>query len=206
MRVLVVGVTGLIGSAIAARLSTLGHAIIGASRGTPKPGLVPMTYVSIDVAHAIDPADWLPHLVGTDAVVNCAGVFQDSPRDWTEGVHAKGAAALFAACVRASVRRVVHISAVGIERDAPTPFSRSKLAGDRALMALDLDWIILRPSVVWMQMRMRDLAAQATHESTPLPPEYHRMFWMWFAFGFPAFASVLGIFWLMIARPSIALG
>jgi uncharacterized protein YbjT (DUF2867 family) len=84
MRVLVVGVTGLIGSAIAARLSTLGHAIIGASRGTPKPGLVPMTYVSIDVAHAIDPADWLPHLVGIDAVVNCAGVFQDSPRDWTK--------------------------------------------------------------------------------------------------------------------------
>jgi uncharacterized protein YbjT (DUF2867 family) len=151
-------------------------------------------------------SDWLPHLVGIDAVVNCAGVFQDSPRGWTEGVHAKGAAALFAACVRASVRRVVHISAVGIERDAPTPFSRSKLAGDRALMALDLDWIILRPSVVWMQMRMRDLAAQATHESTSLPPEYHRMFWMWFAFGFPAFASVLGIFWLMIARPSIALG
>jgi uncharacterized membrane protein len=26
---------------------------------------------------------------------------------------------------------------------------------------------------------------------------------MWFAFGFPAFASVLAIFWLMIARPSI---
>jgi nucleoside-diphosphate-sugar epimerase len=52
LRVLVVGVTGLIGSAIAARLATLGHAIIGASRGTPKPGLVPMTYVSIDAAHA----------------------------------------------------------------------------------------------------------------------------------------------------------
>ena len=60
--------------------------------------------------------------------------------------------------------------------------------------------------VVWMQMRIRDLAAQATRESTPLPPAYHRLFWTWFAFGFPAFASVLGIFWLMIARPSIALG
>jgi uncharacterized membrane protein len=59
--------------------------------------------------------------------------------------------------------------------------------------------------VVWMQMRMRDLAMQATREGTPLPPQYHRLFWMWFAFGFPAFASVLGIFWLMIARPSIAL-
>ncbi|TIQ24017.1 DUF2269 family protein, partial [Mesorhizobium sp.] len=29
------------------------------------------------------------------------------------------------------------------------------------------------------------------------------LFWLWFAFGFPAFAAVLGIFWLMIARPAI---
>ena len=59
--------------------------------------------------------------------------------------------------------------------------------------------------VVWMQMRLRDLAAQAERNGSPLPPQYHRLFWTWFAFGFPAFAAVLGIFWLMIARPSIAL-
>jgi uncharacterized membrane protein len=57
--------------------------------------------------------------------------------------------------------------------------------------------------VVWMQMRMRDLACAAAREATPLPPEYHRLFRLWFAFGFPAFAAVLGIFWLMIARPPI---
>jgi uncharacterized protein YbjT (DUF2867 family) len=148
MRVLVVGVTGLIGSAIAARLAFLGHAVVGASRGRPRGRLVPMTHIAIDVARAVDRSDWLPHLQGIDALVNCAGVFQDSPRDSTEGVHAKGAAALFAACVSAGVRRVVHISAVGIGGHAPTPFSHSKLAGDRTLMALDLDWVILRPSVV----------------------------------------------------------
>src|SRR5437868_71 len=100
MRVLVVGVTGLIGSAIAARLAFLGHAVVGASRGRPRARLVPTTHVSIDVARAVDASDWLPHFQGIDAVVNCAGVFQDSPRDSTEGVHAKGAAALFAACAR----------------------------------------------------------------------------------------------------------
>ena len=57
--------------------------------------------------------------------------------------------------------------------------------------------------VVWMQMRMRDLAAQAVREDAPLPAEYHRLFRLWFAFGFPAFAAVLAIFWLMIARPQI---
>ena len=148
MRVLIVGVTGLIGSAVAARLVTLGHTVVGVSRGAPSAGLLPITHRHMDVARATDACDWLPHLQGVDAVVNCAGVFQDSPRDSTAGVHAKGAAALFAACASASVRRVIHVSALGIDRAAPTPFSRSKLAGDRALMSLDLDWIILRPSVV----------------------------------------------------------
>jgi uncharacterized membrane protein len=57
--------------------------------------------------------------------------------------------------------------------------------------------------VVWMQTRMRDLACQAVREGTPLPPEYHRLFRLWFAFGFPAFASVMAIFWLMIAKPPL---
>jgi uncharacterized membrane protein len=57
--------------------------------------------------------------------------------------------------------------------------------------------------VVWMQMRMRDLAEEAVRRDQPLPPAYHRLFRLWFAFGFPAFAAVLGIFWLMIARPPI---
>jgi len=59
--------------------------------------------------------------------------------------------------------------------------------------------------VVWMQMRMRDLAAAAVREGQPLPELYFRLFRRWFAFGFPAFAAVLGIFWLMIARPSFVL-
>ncbi len=58
--------------------------------------------------------------------------------------------------------------------------------------------------VVWMQARMRNLAAQAAASGAPLPAEYHRLFRWWFAFGFPAFAAVLLIFWLMIARPEIA--
>lgn len=58
--------------------------------------------------------------------------------------------------------------------------------------------------VVWMQMRMRDLAKEAASAGAPLPAQYHRLFWWWFAFGFPAFAAVLAIFWLMIAKPQFA--
>jgi uncharacterized membrane protein len=38
--------------------------------------------------------------------------------------------------------------------------------------------------VVWMQIRMRDLAEEAVRKGAPLPPAYHRLFWTWFAFGF----------------------
>ena len=57
--------------------------------------------------------------------------------------------------------------------------------------------------VVWMQSRMRRLARSAAEAGVPLPPEYHRLFRWWFAFGFPAFTAVLAIFWLMIARPQL---
>jgi uncharacterized membrane protein len=57
--------------------------------------------------------------------------------------------------------------------------------------------------VVWMQIRMRELAEESVRVLTPLPSGYHRLFWVWFAFGFPAFAAVLAIFWLMIARPQL---
>ena len=57
--------------------------------------------------------------------------------------------------------------------------------------------------VVWMQARMRTLATEAASAARPLPPAYHRLFRWWFAFGFPAFAAVAAIFWLMIARPAV---
>lgn len=57
--------------------------------------------------------------------------------------------------------------------------------------------------VVWMQSKMRDLAFEAVRTGQELPAAYHRLYRWWFAFGFPAFAAVLAIFWLMIARPEI---
>ena len=54
--------------------------------------------------------------------------------------------------------------------------------------------------VVWMQVRMRDLATDAAAGARPLPPQYHRLFRLWFVCGIPAFGAVLAIFWLMITR------
>lgn len=57
--------------------------------------------------------------------------------------------------------------------------------------------------VVWLQLRMTRLAEAAVAENTPLPDAYHRLFRLWFALGWPAFAGVLGVYWLMIAKPAL---
>jgi uncharacterized membrane protein len=56
--------------------------------------------------------------------------------------------------------------------------------------------------VVWLQVQMRNIARRAVAEGTALPEAYHRYFRYWFLLGWPAFAGVLAIFWLMVAKPS----
>lgn len=57
--------------------------------------------------------------------------------------------------------------------------------------------------VVWIQIRLLRIASEARDNGTELSAIYHRMFAIWFACGFPAFFSVLGIVWLMLVRPDI---
>lgn len=149
MRILLIGASGFIGSSVAGRLRSAGHEVVAVAhrRGPAAEGLGAGRQVQLDVARTTAD-DWIAQLAGIDAVVNTAGVLQDSPTDSTHGVHAAGASALFEACERAGVRRIVHLSAIGVDRGAVSDFSRSKLAGDEALMRRDLDWVILRPSVV----------------------------------------------------------
>ena len=59
--------------------------------------------------------------------------------------------------------------------------------------------------VVVIQIRLRDLARSAAQSGTALPKTYHRLYRIWFVFGFPAFFAVLGIIWLMLTRPAITL-
>jgi len=150
VRILLTGATGLIGSGLLAGLTRSGHEVTALARGTRLAARLPEAKraISLDIATATHPGDWIDALTGIDAVVNCAGVLQDASRDTTAGVHVAGPRALFAACESRQVRRVVQISAVGVDRCAHTEFARTKLMGDELLMASELDWVILRPSVV----------------------------------------------------------
>jgi uncharacterized membrane protein len=55
--------------------------------------------------------------------------------------------------------------------------------------------------VVWLQMRMRDLARLAEREGMALPDAYHRYARLWFWLGVPAFLALIVVFWLMVAKP-----
>ncbi|HZX77723.1 DUF2269 domain-containing protein [Lysobacter sp.] len=57
--------------------------------------------------------------------------------------------------------------------------------------------------VVWLQMRMRDIAVAAARAGEPLPPSYRRNFRAWTALGFPALFSLLAVFYLMVAKPNL---
>ena len=56
--------------------------------------------------------------------------------------------------------------------------------------------------VVWLQMRMRELARRAVAEQAELPPLYWRYFRIWCALGVPAFVALVVVFYLMVAKPA----
>lgn len=59
--------------------------------------------------------------------------------------------------------------------------------------------------VVWLQIRVRDLAGRALAEGRPLPAEARRLYRIWFALGWPAFGALVGVFWLMVSKPDFGL-
>ena len=90
------------------------------------------------------------------------------------------------------------------------------------LLAIEIGWSLSEPwlmlslvlygvtgvfwlPVVFIQIRLRDLARDAMTTGQNLPRQAHRLFAIWFACGFPAFFAVLTILWLMLARPEITL-
>jgi uncharacterized membrane protein len=56
--------------------------------------------------------------------------------------------------------------------------------------------------VVWLQIRLRDLALEAATLGQPLPARYWKLFAWWVGLGVPAFFLFLALFWLMIAKPA----
>ena len=56
--------------------------------------------------------------------------------------------------------------------------------------------------VVWMQIRMRDMARESAAANVPLPPAYGRFLRAWIALGVVAFVALMVVFYLMVAKPA----
>jgi uncharacterized membrane protein len=80
------------------------------------------------------------------------------------------------------------------------PLSHGWLAWSIALFVLaGCCWI----PVVWLQIRMRNLARTSAREELPVSADYRAYARLWFWLGVPALAAVVLIFWIMVAKPGL---
>ena len=149
MRVLLLGASGFIGREVFAALAKRGHDVVPAvRRAAMAPAFSSLPPIEIDLNRDTGAAAWLPRLAGIDAVVNCAGILQGTRGQSIEAIHAAAPMALFDACEKAGVKRVVQVSAISATARAGTAYAATKLAADDHLRATGLEWTVVRPSLV----------------------------------------------------------
>ena len=148
MNVLVIGATGLIGGYVLRALRAAGCQAIGASRRRPA-GERADHWAELDFGGMTREQNWLQPLAGVDAVINCVGIIREAREGDFDRLHRAAPVALFAACERLGVRRVVQVSALGSHPDAATGYWRSKGAAEADLLARRLSATVVRPSLVY---------------------------------------------------------
>jgi nucleoside-diphosphate-sugar epimerase len=148
MNILICGASGFIGRAMTAALEARGHRVLRGGRSAhSQSSEVPMDFTR-DTVEGI----WRPRLDGVDAVINAVGVLRDGPRTPMQAIHSAVPQALFNACAQQGVRRVIHLSALGIASGA-SPYARTKREAETYLLNLTaqgaLQGVALQPSVVF---------------------------------------------------------
>lgn len=153
MVVFVTGARGFLGQRLVRALVAAGHRVVCAVRDAPGRAVHvegPVSHVLADFARDQTPEAWLPHLAGVDAVVNAAGLFRQTRTARFADVHVRGPCALFTACAKAGVARVVQISALGADEAARSAYHLSKKEADDFLLRLPLaSAAVAQPSLVY---------------------------------------------------------
>ena len=150
MRVLILGGSGLIGTAVATALAGRGHALTAFARdiAAASQRMDGIEWRSVDIATLFEPGRWAPHLKNIDCVVNCAGALQDGGRDDLIALQQVAMVALYAAALLPAPRLIVQVSARTDAAGPPTAFLETKRSADETLKASALPFVILRPAVV----------------------------------------------------------
>jgi NADH dehydrogenase len=152
-RVLLLGGTGFVGQSLCERLVEHGD---GAGLRITVPTRRLARAKTVQFLPTVDPVECDLHddaqlsrlLAGHDAVVNLVAILHGSAAEF-ERVHVELPRRLAAACAGAGIRRLIHVSALGIGAEAPSNYLRSKAAGEAVLKAAALELTLLRPSVIF---------------------------------------------------------
>lgn len=138
-------------------------------------------------------------LLGTGAGIAFFMVVSHFSKDSALIAHVAGIVVLADAIFTATAAVIQPITGYFLAETAGWPFFEGWVGLSLILYVIvGVFWL----PVVFMQLRMRDLARVARDAGQPLPQAYYRLFHLWFACGFPAFASVLAIVWLMLTKPT----
>ena len=149
--ILVLGGTGFVGRAICERLversgGAGGRILVPTRRiqhGQRLRSLPTLEAVQADVH---DDAALAGLVAQADAVINLVAILHGSAAAFGR-VHVELPRRLAQACGEAGVRRLVHVSALGVDPAGPSNYLRSKAEGEAVLMGSGLDVTLLRPSV-----------------------------------------------------------
>ena len=154
MNVLILGGTGFVGRSLCDKLVERsgggGAQIVVPSRqpaGAKHLQMLPTLRLAQADVH--DAAQLTALLHGCDAVVNLVAILHGDEAAF-QRAHVELPRTLANACAATGVRRVVHVSALGVGPSAPSRYLRSKTAGEAVLTAAKhLDLTVLRPSVIF---------------------------------------------------------
>ncbi len=155
-KVVLIGGSGFVGSAIASRLGSAGiRTLIPTRRRSRAAALLPLPLAEVVEADVHDPATLTRLCAGADAVVSLVGILHSrsgSPygADFARA-HVELPQKIVDACRNAGVGRLLHVSALGADASGPSEYQRSKAAGEAAIRAAgpQTGWTILRPSVIF---------------------------------------------------------
>jgi len=146
--VAVIGATGFVGSHLVPHLANAGHKVIAiSSSGRRLPGwtdAVSARTADVATGMGLDNA-----VAGADAVVHLVAIPRESNGRTFEQINVHGTQRVVEAAVSAGVKRFVHLSAMGVVDDPKLGYLHSKWRGEQAVRASSLDWVVLRPSLLF---------------------------------------------------------
>ena len=153
-QVALIGGSGFVGRHIAEVLCARGiHVVVPTrNRERAKRELIVLPTADVVRADVHSPADLDRVIAGADAVVNLVGILHPSGRNSFERVHVELPGKIVAACHRAGVKRLLHMSALGAAADAPSAYQRSKAEGEARVLQAAGDTLavtVFRPSVIF---------------------------------------------------------